>query len=101
MVRHRDADGATTALRYDIVAGGDAYRGVSRTAAPAGPLRQQDRRALRRPHLLDPRVGNAWLTAITAAPADPPAVLAAHSRGFRRPDHYVCRVRRARLPGRR
>jgi hypothetical protein len=48
----------------------------------------------------------AWRIAITAAPADPPAVLAAHSRGFRRPDHYVRRVRRrcvrrARLPGRR
>lgn len=71
VVRYRDADGATTAVSCDIVAGSDGYRGVSRTAVPSDVLACATH-----------EFGYAWLTAITAAPADPPAVLAVHSRGF-------------------
>ncbi|MFI6582845.1 4-hydroxybenzoate 3-monooxygenase [Embleya sp. NPDC050493] len=70
-VRYRDAAGSTKVLGCDFVAGSDGYRGVSRTAVPADVLTCSTH-----------EFGYAWLSVMTEAPADPPAVLAVHSRGF-------------------
>lgn len=70
-VRFRDSGGATHRLRCDVVAGCDGDRGVSRAAAPAGALTR---------HSYD--YGYAWLAVLADVPADPPAVLAIHHRGF-------------------
>ncbi|WKE68831.1 4-hydroxybenzoate 3-monooxygenase [Streptomyces sp. WP-1] len=71
LVRYRDADGATRTVTCDFVAGADGYRGVSRTAIPEDVLTCSAH-----------EFGYAWLTVMAQAPADPPAVLAVHSRGF-------------------
>ncbi|MFI9649290.1 FAD-dependent monooxygenase [Streptomyces sp. NPDC052040] len=70
-VRYRDASGSTTVLGCDVVAGSDGCRGVSRTAIPENALTCYTH-----------EFGYAWLSAMTEVPADPPAVLAVHSRGF-------------------
>lgn len=70
-VRYRDASGAAKVLGCDVVAGADGYHGVSRTAVPAAALTCHTH-----------EFGYAWLTVLTEVPADPPAVLAVHSRGF-------------------
>ncbi|MFE3768652.1 4-hydroxybenzoate 3-monooxygenase [Streptomyces sp. NPDC059122] len=71
LVRYRDADGSAQTVTCDLVAGGDGYRGVSRTAIPEDVLTCSTY-----------EFGYAWLTVMTEVPADPPAVLAVHSRGF-------------------
>ncbi|WP_328457681.1 4-hydroxybenzoate 3-monooxygenase [Amycolatopsis sp. NBC_00438] len=71
VVRYRDADGTARALGCDFVAGSDGYHGVSRTAVPADVLTCDTH-----------EFGYAWLTVMAEVPADPPAVLAVHSRGF-------------------
>ncbi len=70
-VRYRDATGSATVIGCDFVAGGDGHQGVSRTAIPDGFLTCHTH-----------EFGYAWLTVMTEVPADPPAVLAVHSRGF-------------------
>ncbi|MBI0297334.1 4-hydroxybenzoate 3-monooxygenase [Streptomyces sp. PRKS01-29] len=71
LVRYRDTTGAVRTITCDFVAGSDGFRGVSRTAIPAGVLTSSTH-----------EFGYAWLTVMTEVPADPPAVLAVHSRGF-------------------
>ncbi|RDI44928.1 4-hydroxybenzoate 3-monooxygenase [Nocardia mexicana] len=71
LVRYRDADGVTKTVGCDFVAGSDGFHGVTRTAVPADVLTCAT-------HVF----GYAWLTVMTEVPADPPAVLAVHSRGF-------------------
>jgi p-hydroxybenzoate 3-monooxygenase len=71
LVRYRDATGSTTAISCDLVAGCDGDRGVSRTAIPAGVLTRYSHEH-----------GYAWLALLADVPADPPAVMAVHSRGF-------------------
>ncbi|MFF0967251.1 4-hydroxybenzoate 3-monooxygenase [Streptomyces sp. NPDC003703] len=71
LVRYRDVQGTTRTLRCDVVAGGDGYQGVSRTAFPDDVLTC-------RTH----EFGYAWLSVMAAVPADPLSVLAVHSRGF-------------------
>ncbi|MFG1645823.1 4-hydroxybenzoate 3-monooxygenase [Amycolatopsis sp. NPDC049252] len=71
VVRYRDAAGAPHALGCAFVAGADGYQGVSRTAVPADVLTCDTH-----------EFGYAWLTVMAGVPADPPAVLAVHSRGF-------------------
>jgi len=71
VVRYRDAAGSARVISCDFVAGSDGYQGVSRTAIPDGFL-------TRHTH----EFGYAWLTVMTDVPADPPAVMAVHSRGF-------------------
>lgn len=70
LVRYRDA-GAAKVVSCDFVAGCDGYRGVSRTAIPPDVLSCDVQ-----------EFGYAWLTVLAEVPADPPAVLAVHSRGF-------------------
>ncbi|MET8999460.1 4-hydroxybenzoate 3-monooxygenase [Amycolatopsis sp. NPDC004169] len=70
-VRYRDAAGSTTVIGCDFVAGSDGHQGVSRKAVPDGVLTCHTH-----------EFGYAWLTVMTEVPADPPAVLAVHSRGF-------------------
>ena len=71
VVRYRDAAGATRVLGCGFIAGSDGHHGVSRTAIPEGFLACHTH-----------EFGYAWLTVMTAVPADPPAVMAVHSRGF-------------------
>ncbi|MEV5942070.1 4-hydroxybenzoate 3-monooxygenase [Streptomyces sp. NPDC051994] len=71
LVRYRHDDGTARTLSCDYVAGSDGFRGVSRTAVPAEVLTSSTH-----------AFGYAWLAVMTAAPADPPAVMAVHSRGF-------------------
>ncbi|MFF4189229.1 4-hydroxybenzoate 3-monooxygenase [Streptomyces sp. NPDC001691] len=71
LVRYRRDDGTTRTLSCDFVAGGDGFHGVSRTAVPTDVLTSSTH-----------AFGYAWLAAMTAAPVDPPAVMAVHSRGF-------------------
>ncbi|MFD0412490.1 4-hydroxybenzoate 3-monooxygenase [Streptomyces sp. NPDC127108] len=71
LVRYREPDGSTRTVTCDFVAGADGYRGVSRTAIPEDVLTCSSH-----------EFGYAWLTVMTEAPADPPAMLAVHSRGF-------------------
>ncbi|MEF3114228.1 4-hydroxybenzoate 3-monooxygenase [Streptomyces chrestomyceticus] len=71
LVHHRDADGVTHTVTCDFVAGSDGYRGVSRTAVPADVLTCSTH-----------EFGYAWLSVMAEVPADPPAAMAVHSRGF-------------------
>ena len=71
VVGFRDAAGSTTTVDCDVVAGCDGDRGVSRPAMPA---------TVRTTHSLEH--GYAWLSVLADVAADPPAVLAVHSRGF-------------------
>ncbi|MFC8125598.1 4-hydroxybenzoate 3-monooxygenase [Streptomyces sp. NPDC057302] len=71
LVSYRDANGVTQDVSCDVVAGGDGYRGVSRTAIPDDVLTCSTH-----------EFGYAWLTVMAGVPADPLAVLAVHSRGF-------------------
>ncbi|ORA32828.1 4-hydroxybenzoate 3-monooxygenase [Mycobacterium aquaticum] len=70
-VRYRDAAGTDEAINCDFVAGCDGYRGISRQSIPAGILTSYSYEH-----------GYAWLAFLSAVPADPPAVMAVHSRGF-------------------
>jgi p-hydroxybenzoate 3-monooxygenase len=70
-VSYRDISGATAVMHCDMVAGCDGDRGVSRTAIPADKL---TRYAYEH--------GYAWLAVLADVPADPPAVMAVHQRGF-------------------
>ncbi|WP_310994479.1 4-hydroxybenzoate 3-monooxygenase [Amycolatopsis sp. CM201R] len=70
-VRYRDTAGSTTVIGCDFVAGSDGHQGVTRTAIPDGFLTCHTH-----------EFGYAWLTVMTEVPADPPAVMAVHSRGF-------------------
>ena len=70
LIRFRDVAGPTT-VGCDVVAGCDGDRGISRAAMPAGVLTS---------HSLEH--GYAWLSVLADVPADPPAVMAVHSRGF-------------------
>lgn len=70
-VRCQDAAGAETVIDCDFVAGCDGYRGISRESTPAGVLTC---------HALEH--GYAWLALLAEVAADPPAVMAVHSRGF-------------------
>lgn len=70
-VRYRDASGVTTELSCDFVAGCDGYRGISRASIPDGVLTCHSQEH-----------GYAWLALLAEVPADPPAVMAVHSRGF-------------------
>jgi p-hydroxybenzoate 3-monooxygenase len=71
LVRYRDAAGSSGVIGCDFVAGSDGYRGVSRTAIPDGVLTCHTH-----------EFGYAWLTVMAEVPADPPAVMAVHHRGF-------------------
>ncbi|MEU7187544.1 4-hydroxybenzoate 3-monooxygenase [Streptomyces sp. NPDC045369] len=71
LVHYRDADGRTQTVNCDFIAGSDGYRGVSRTAIPDDVLTCSTH-----------EFGYAWLSVMAEVPADPPAVLAVHSRGF-------------------
>ncbi|MFK0139043.1 4-hydroxybenzoate 3-monooxygenase [Streptomyces murinus] len=71
VVRYRDDNGSTHTLTCDFVAGADGYHGVSRTAVPEDVLTCSTH-----------EFGYAWLSAMTAVPADPLALLAVHARGF-------------------
>lgn len=71
LVRYRDASGTSKVIGCDFVAGCDGYQGVSRTMIPDGFLTCHTH-----------EFGYAWLTVMTGVPADPPAVMAVHSRGF-------------------
>jgi len=70
-VRYRNGAGATTVIHADFVAGCDGYRGISRSSIPAGAMTCYSREH-----------GYAWLSFLAEVPADPPAVMAVHSRGF-------------------
>ncbi|MEU7579936.1 FAD-dependent monooxygenase [Streptomyces sp. NPDC041068] len=71
LVRYRDANGSAQSVSWDVVAGADGYRGISRTAIPDDVLTCSTH-----------EFGYAWLTVMTEAPANPLGVLAVHSRGF-------------------
>jgi len=71
VVRYRDSTGATTAIDCDFVAGCDGHRGISRSAIPDDVLRCDTH-----------EFGYAWLAILAEVPADPPAVMAVHDRGF-------------------
>ncbi|MEV5413194.1 4-hydroxybenzoate 3-monooxygenase [Thermopolyspora sp. NPDC052614] len=71
VVRYRDAAGSAKAIGCDFVAGSDGYHGVSRTGIPADVL-----------NCYTHEFGYAWLTILAEVPANPPAVMAVHSRGF-------------------
>jgi p-hydroxybenzoate 3-monooxygenase len=70
-VHYRDAGGTTTQILCDLVAGCDGDRGVSRTAPPDGALTRHSHEH-----------GFAWLAVLADVPANPPAVMAIHDRGF-------------------
>jgi len=70
-VRYHDPDGATRVLGCELIAGCDGDRGVSRESIPA---------EARTTYALEH--GYAWLAVLADTPADPPAVMAIHSRGF-------------------
>ncbi|WP_410667743.1 FAD-dependent monooxygenase [Amycolatopsis sp. cmx-4-68] len=70
-VRYRDSAGAVRVLDCAVVAGSDGYHGVSRPTIPADVLECHTH-----------EFGYAWLTILAEVPANPPAVLAVHSRGF-------------------
>lgn len=70
-VRYRDAAGTDEVINCDFVAGCDGYRGISRQSIPAGLLTSYSYEH-----------GYAWLAFLSAVRADPPAVMAVHSRGF-------------------
>ncbi|MEV4314923.1 4-hydroxybenzoate 3-monooxygenase [Actinocrispum sp. NPDC049592] len=71
LVRYRDATGLAKVIGCELVAGSDGYQGISRTAVPDGFLTCHTH-----------EFGYAWLTVMAGVPADPPAVMAVHSRGF-------------------
>jgi len=71
VVRYRDAAGSTKVIGCDFVAGSDGFQGVSRTSIPDDVLTCHTH-----------EFGYAWLTVMTDVPADPPAVMAVHTRGF-------------------
>ncbi|MFD9961402.1 4-hydroxybenzoate 3-monooxygenase [Amycolatopsis sp. NPDC058986] len=71
LVRYRDAAGAAKVISCDFVAGCDGYQGVSRASIPADVLTCYSH-----------EFGYAWLAVLAEVPADPPAVMAVHSRGF-------------------
>lgn len=70
-VHYRDADGASHRISCQYMAGCDGDRGVSRTAIPTGVLTRYAHEH-----------GFAWLAVLADVPADPPAVMAVHRRGF-------------------
>jgi p-hydroxybenzoate 3-monooxygenase len=70
-VHYRDAHGALRRIGCAYVAGCDGDHGVSRTAIPAGVLTRYSHEH-----------GFAWLAVLAEVPADPPAVMAVHRRGF-------------------
>ncbi|OBC01836.1 4-hydroxybenzoate 3-monooxygenase [Mycobacterium sp. 852013-50091_SCH5140682] len=70
-VRYLDAAGTDEVINCDFVAGCDGYRGISRQSIPAGILTSYSYEH-----------GYAWLAFLSAVRADPPAVMAVHSRGF-------------------
>ncbi|MFE0023977.1 4-hydroxybenzoate 3-monooxygenase [Amycolatopsis sp. NPDC059021] len=70
-VRYRDAAGSAKVINCDFVAGCDGYHGVSRASIPADVLTCYSH-----------EFGYAWLAVLAEVPADPPAVMAVHSRGF-------------------
>lgn len=69
-VRCQDA-GTPRVIECDHVAGCDGDRGISRTAMPADVLTSYVHEH-----------GYAWIALLADVPADPPAVMAVHSRGF-------------------
>jgi p-hydroxybenzoate 3-monooxygenase len=71
LVRYSHAAGATKVLGCDFIAGCDGDRGVSRASIPAGALARHSHEH-----------GYAWLAVLADVPADPPALMAVHSRGF-------------------
>jgi p-hydroxybenzoate 3-monooxygenase len=71
LVRYRDATGTTRVITCDFVAGCDGDRGISRSAIPAEVLTRYSHEH-----------GYAWLAVLAEVPADPPALMAVHSRGF-------------------
>jgi p-hydroxybenzoate 3-monooxygenase len=71
VVRYRDPAGAVKAVAGVFVAGCDGYHGVSRTAIPEDVLTCDTH-----------EFGYAWLATLAEVPADPPAVMAVHTRGF-------------------
>ncbi len=71
LVRYRDSAGTARVIGCDYVAGSDGHQGVSRASIPDGALTCHTH-----------EFGYAWLTVMTDVPADPPATMAVHSRGF-------------------
>jgi p-hydroxybenzoate 3-monooxygenase len=71
VLHYRDAGGATVTIACDHIAGCDGDRGVSKASLPAGALTTYSYEH-----------GYAWLAMLADVPADPPAVMAIHSRGF-------------------
>lgn len=71
LVGYRDAAGVHRQISCDFVAGCDGDRGVSKTSVPPGALTRYTHEH-----------GYAWLAVLADVPADPPAVMAVHSRGF-------------------
>ncbi|WP_280446874.1 4-hydroxybenzoate 3-monooxygenase [Nocardia brasiliensis] len=70
-VRYQNAAGNPRVIGSALVAGCDGDRGVSRSSIPAGVLTRYAHEH-----------GYAWLAVLADVPADPPAVMAVHSRGF-------------------
>jgi p-hydroxybenzoate 3-monooxygenase len=68
-VSYRVADGATTVVDCAFIAGCDGYRGISRASATGITCQAHE-------------FGYAWLALLAEVPADPPAVMAVHERGF-------------------
>ncbi|MDT8914936.1 4-hydroxybenzoate 3-monooxygenase [Amycolatopsis sp. PS_44_ISF1] len=71
LVSYRDPGGAGHVIECEFVAGSDGYHGVSRSAIPEAVL-----------HCDTHEFGYAWLSVLAQVPADPPAVMAVHGRGF-------------------
>ncbi len=71
VVRYRDPAGSAKAIGCEFVAGSDGYHGVSRTVIPEDVLTCSAH-----------EFGYAWLSILAGVPANPPAVMAVHSRGF-------------------
>lgn len=71
VLHYRDTSGTTVTITSDYIAGCDGDRGVSKTSIPAGVLTTHSHEH-----------GYAWLAMLADVPADPPAVMAIHGRGF-------------------
>ncbi|AQT82979.1 4-hydroxybenzoate 3-monooxygenase [Mycolicibacterium litorale] len=70
-LHYRDAGGAPHTIDCDYIAGCDGDRGVSRRSIPPGAVTSYCHEH-----------GYAWLAMLAEIPADPPAVMAIHDRGF-------------------
>ncbi|MET8857369.1 4-hydroxybenzoate 3-monooxygenase [Streptomyces sp. NPDC004579] len=70
VVRYRNADGTTTAVDCDLIAGCDGFHGVSRRTIPASALTQYSH-----------EYGYSWLSALATVPTSPSG-MAIHGLGL-------------------